>query len=476
MTQINEYHFELPLKNDAELKLFVEKAFGVYIPDTQVCPNHTTPWRAFSDAYFARYPITVWKASRGLGGKSFLLALLGLVEADTLKASVSILGGSGEQSANVLKYCTEFWNFENAPRDLLTSDIQRETRLAWGNTIKALTASQTSVRGPHRPRLRLDEIDEMSIKIFDAAMGQTMAVVEDGEIVIPAQTVASSTHQYADGTMTEVLKRAAEKDWPVYEWCYLETSAEGGWLLPSEIERKRSEVTAVMWEVEYDLQEPSPESRAIQPSKVREMFKSELGRFKGHNGEYIEVEPPKLVCQECDHEQLKGEKCTKCGSRMKKARYATGGDWAKKRDWTVIITLRCDVDPVRVVAFERCGRLPWPVMVGKFEKQINRFDSQHQATHDGTGVGDVVNDNLTVEARAFIMVGRARSDMLSNYINAVEDGAIVSPDIEFMHNEHKYASVDDVYGKGHLPDSICAGALAWRGAKRGKSWYVDFDD
>lgn len=466
MTQINEYHFELPLKNDAELSLFVEKAFGVHIPNVQVCPNHTTPWRAFSDAYFARYPITVWKASRGFGGKSFLLALLGLVEAITLKADVSILGGSGEQSANVLRYCGEFWKYPGAPIGLLDSDVQRETRLAWGNTIKALTASQTSVRGPHRPRLRLDEIDEMSIRIFDAAMGQTMAVVEDGKIVIPAQTVASSTHQNADGTMTEVLKRAAERDHPVATWCYKETSAEGGWLLQSEIERKRSEVTAIMWEVEYDLQEPSPESRAIQPDKVREMFKPELGRFKGRNGEYIEIEAPTLVCRECDHEQAKGEKCTECGARTRRARYATGADWAKKQDWTIIITLRCDVDPVRVVAFERCGRMPWPVMVKKFEKQIKWFNSRRQAVHDGTGVGDVVNDNLTVRAQAFIMVGRARSDMLSNYINAIEDGAIVAPDIEFMHNEHKYASVDDVYGRGHLPDTICAGALAWSRRKR----------
>jgi len=38
-----------------------------------------------------------------------------------------------------------------------------------------------------------------------------------------AQTVASSTHHNAVGTMTEILKRAAEKGWPVYKWCYRET-------------------------------------------------------------------------------------------------------------------------------------------------------------------------------------------------------------------------------------------------------------
>jgi len=461
----NDYYFQLPLESEAELKLFIDKAFNAKIPDIQVCPEHTTPWRAFADAYFARHPIMVWKASRGFGGKSFLLALLGLTEALTLKADVNVLGGSGEQSANVLKYCKDFWNFAGAPKQLLTSDVQRETRIAWGNTIKALTASQTSVRGPHRPRLRLDEIDEMSLAIFDAAMGQTMAKVEDGEIVIPAQTVASSTHQNADGTMTEVLRRAAEKGWPIAEWCYHETSANGGWLLNSEIQRKRREVTAAMWDVEHDLQEPSPESRAIQPDKVEAMFRRELGIFRGAPGEYIEIEGPVVVCQKCGHEQPSGDRCKQCNGDTKKAKYATGGDWAKKRDWTIIVTLRCDVDPARVIAFERCGRLPWPVMVAKYEKQVKRFGSQ--AAHDGTGIGDVVDDNLTVHADPFVMVGRARSDLLSNYINAIENNAIVAPMIEFMYNEHKYCSVDDCYGRGHLPDSICAGALAWSKRRKG---------
>lgn len=438
-----DWEFDLPLANDSELRFFVEKAWGVTIPDVQVCENHTTPWRAFADAYFARAPITVWKASRGFGGKSYLLALLGLTEAATLKADVNILGGSGEQSQNVLEYVQEFLDYESAPPGLLTGDVRRETRLIWGNTVKALMASQRSVRGPHRPRLRLDEIDEMDLKIFDAAMGQTMAVVSDGgDIVIPAQTVASSTHQNADGTMTEVLKRAKTRGWPVAEWCYKETSAESnGWLLQSEIERKRSEVTQAMWLTEYDLQEPSPESRAIQPESVAEMFDEELGDFEGRNGQYIEIEEP-----------------------QDGGRYSSGADWARKKDWTVIITLRTDCAPMRVVAFERLGRRPWPMMVKRFGERWRRYGGG--AAHDATGLGDVVAGMMEGFAKDVIMTGRARDDLLSEYIAAIERGEIVAPMIDFMHGEHKYASVDDVYGSGHLPDSIAAGALAYLGRSR----------
>ena len=407
--------------------------------------------------------MSVWKASRGLGGKSYLLALLGLTEAATLKANVNILGGSGEQSENVHNYCQAFWGYESAPSGLLVSDpARRHTQLAWGNAIKALTASQRSVRGPHPQRLRLDEIDEMDLAIFDAAMGQTM----EGDTGIATQTVASSTHQYADGTMTEVIKRAREKGWPVYEWCYKETMQ--GWLSEAEVERKRAEVTAAMWSVEYDLQEPSPEDRAIQPAAAEAMFDAALGSYKGSSGEYIEVEPPAFVCKKCglDAKQGEGLKCPGCGHDVIiPAQYATGADWGKKKDWTIIITNRTDVRPVRLVAFERCGRLPWPIMVEKFDSQVKRYGSR--AAHDGTGLGTVVDDLLSVAATSFTMVGRARADLLSNYIKAIENGEYKSPMITFMHNEHKYASVDDIYGSGHLPDSIAAGALAWLAGGQG---------
>jgi len=431
-----EHRFTLPITKESTLKAFVKAAWGATIPDVQVCPNHTTPWRAFADAYFARNTVSVWKASRGFGGKSYLLALLGLTEAVTLRADVNILGGSGEQSDNVLKYNIEHWARKSAPSHLLASEpYKHETVLTTGNTIRSLAASMRSVRGPHPQKLRLDEIDEMDITIFDAAMGQPMSKTRDG-VLIPQQTVASSTHQYANGTMTEILKRAKEKGWDTKIWCYKETSAQpGGWLTPQEVEAKRKDVTAAMWEAEYDLQDPSPESRAIAPEKVKQMFKRELGEYAGYNGELIIAEPP-----------------------QENAQYATGADWAKKQDWTVIITLRTDCDPYRVVAFERCGRLPWPVMVGKYTKRIETYSGQ--SAHDQTGLGDVIGDYMWADSEGVIMAGRKRSDMLSNYISAIERGEIVSPHIDFMHGEHLYTSVDDVYGSGHLPDSIAAGALA----------------
>lgn len=417
-------------KTDAELKQFLLTEFSVHIPDTQVCENHTTPFRAFADAYFARSGVTVWKASRGLGGKSYLLALLSHCEAVTLDADVTILGGSGEQATRVLEYLQKWSTGDD--------NVKRRTLYSGGGRVTALMASSKSARGPHPQRMRLDEVDEMDLAILDAAMGQPMA-----SQTVAKQTVMSSTHHYADATFTEVMRRAAEKGWPVHEWCYKETSAEpDGWLSLAEIESKRGEVTNAMWAAEYDLQEPSPEDRAILTEKVDACFRKSLGEFEGRLGELVEIEPP-----------------------VAEGKYAHGADWAKKKDFTVIDTLRIDVRPMRRVAWARLGRMPWPEMIAKFNERVKRYGGK--SCHDATGLGDVVGDYQSVNATGIVLTGQTRGDVFTKYIAAIENGTIASPAIRYCDGEHRYCTNDDLRGAGHPPDSFVAGAMAFEAATTG---------
>lgn len=437
-----KHNFHVPLKTETDLRDFVRLAWGVTIPDVQVCPNHSTPWRIFSDAYFARYPVIVLHGSRGLAGKSFLLATLGVTEAATLAADVTVLGGSGEQSRRVLDHMRDRWAYRGAPSAMLTGEARTETRLTNGAIIEALMASQASVRGGHEPRLRIDEADEMDLSILDAALGQPME--QHG---IKSQTIISSTRQYADGTMTEVLRRAAEKSWPVHEICWRENLQPHGWLSQAMVDETQARVTDGMWNTEYNLQEPSPESRAIQPAAVDDMFDATLGVYEGNAHEYIEIEPPAAG-----------------------ASYATGADWARAKDWTIITTIRTDVRPMRVVAWERTGRLDWPVMIARYTERRARFPGS--GLHDATGLGDVVQSY--VGESGMTLIGQARADVLTEYIAAIERRELKYPMIRYTYNEHKYASREDVYAGGsvhHLPDSICAGALAWKSARIG-SWSI----
>ncbi len=447
-------------RTDDELWMLVRYLWGIEIPRRRVCDGHRAPFEAFADAYFARHPVIVVKASRGLAGKTFTLAHLAATEISVLGATVTLLGGSLEQSKNAHAYTEGSWQFEGAPRHLLKSDpSHRETNLRNGGWIKVLAASTRSARGPHPIRMRLDEVDEMSIEVFEAALGQPMS--KPGIPVRP-QTLISSTHHYPNKTFTYVLEELApEKDWPVYEWCYRETRAvhddDGehvdGWLSDAEIEETRGRIPRAMWDTEYELQEPNVEGRAIDQEKVEAAFDANLGTFDGALDEYVEIEEP-----------------------HPNATYAHGVDWAKTTDYTIIATFRTDVRPWVCVAWERTGRLPWPVMVAKFERRLRRYpphvDSHTKtlsAAHDATGVGDVVDDYLDYELddetpEGIKLVGARRGDLFSDYIAAIEDDAVRYPMIRWAYDEHRYVTRQDLYGtrrEDHPPDSFVAGAVAW---------------
>jgi len=435
-----------PPADRTELYLLVQTLWGITIPSKQVCPEHSTPFDALAEAFFASAPVSVWLASRGLGGKSRTLAYLTLTEAVVLGADATVLGGSLFQSQNVQEAMREGWNAPLAPAWMIQSDITSQLVLSNGAIVRPLTASMKTVRGPHPQRLRLDEVDEMDLKIFDAAMGQPLQ--KKG---IQSQTVASSTLQYPDGTFAEVLKRADERDWSVHRWCYKESSNDyDGWLTQEMVERKRSDVSAEMWRVEFELQEPSVGNRAFDSSAVAKMFSLRPGEmFKS--------------AARAELERYEFEKPERA------AEYVIGADWAKEQDYTVISVWRCERRPVRLVYYYRAHRRPYPVMIGEFNRLKKAYNAR--GIHDGTGLGNVVNDYIEGRAVNFVMVGRERDDLLSEYVAAVERGDVRAPMVFSAYTAHLYATIEDLYlhreyYTSHLPDPVSSFALAWHLMKK----------
>lgn len=404
--------------------------------------------------------MTIWEGSRGYAGKSLLLAILGYMEGLFLGARTSVLGGSLEQSKNVVHYLSKFWESPTAPLDERTSKPEsRITTFRNGALIKALPASPTSARGGHPNRLRIDEADELDIAIYDAIMGQTMeedidALIRgEGQNVIDMQTTVASTHQHASGTMTEIKKRAAENGHPIFRWCYRESLKPHGWLSRQQLEKKKREVSAYMWRNEYDLNEPSGGDLAIDRDKVEEMFFTLEGgnSFRGEISEYIEIEEP-------DPRGI----------------YATGADWAKTSDWTVITTLRVDTTPWKLVAWERTGRQPWPLMIEKLKDRLRRFPGPGH--HDATGLGTVIDDYIDdsdlvrdTNGKAIIvpeqMIGKNRQELISDTIVKVEASEIIAPHIDYLIDSLKWTTNNDITGSGHMPDPFASLALAIRAGK-----------
>lgn len=427
-------------QTEEELWWWVKTVVGVSIPRIAVCPHHSAPFDAFCDAFFAKSPVSIWKASRGFGGKSFQVGLLSWCEAVILGAESSVLGGSAAQSLNVHEHTQSFWNAPYAPRQLLSDKPTTfQTKLINGAHIRALMASSRSVRGPHPQRLRLDEIDEMELEILEAAQGQPMT-----KRGVKAQTVMSSTHQYPDKTMSAMLIRAREKNWPVFEWCWREsvgTPEYPGWLTLEDVERKKAEVPARFWEVEYDLQAPSFDGRAFDSEAVDTMFTGDI--IRDENGQYIVFEQPDPDC----------------------TTYVTGVDWAKEKDWTIIWTFDTRERPWKTVAWERVNRQRWPDMVDKAARRV--MDYPGILVHDATGLGNVIKDLLDLPRRQakvvdVVLVGRSREVLFNEYISAVEENELSAPKIDFAYHEHLYCTRTDLFKTGgHPPDSVVAPALAW---------------
>lgn len=440
-------------ETDDELWWTVNALWGVTIP-RHTCgdPTHTAPFEVFADAFFGRNgTIALWHGSRGLSGKSFTLSILGLTKAFLLGADVNILGGSLAQSANVHEAMRTALDSENAPREMLASEGNQLLKLSNKARIRPLTASQKTVRGPHPPFLLLDEIDEMEQSILDAALGQPMPQKNYLGIEIKPYTVLCSTWQNPDGTFTEMKRRFEEQDLPMKTWCYrCSANPIDGWLSQETIDAKKREIPAEMWRVEYELGEPSIGNRAFDSEAVERMFS-------------LPFEPIKEKTSK-DYEEYTFEEPKADGT------YVVAADWAKQQDFTVISVWRTDkasFAPINLVYYARLNRRPYPFMINMFNNATRIY--QAEPIHDGTGLGQVVSDLVDMRARSFQMIGAKRSNMLSEYVAAVENDRLRSPRIPSAYRAHKYAQVGDLYSSGqqyHLPDEVCSFGLAFKHARK----------
>lgn len=215
----SSYELTRPPRNDDELYQVVKAFWNVTIPRGKHCPHHQAPFDAFATAFFAREPQVLCLGSRGLSGKSQMMSVLGLTEAVVLGSDANIVGGSEQQSKNVLEHMGRAWEAPGSPRNMLVKQNTDEWVLANQARIRPLTASQKSVRGPHPARLLLDEIDEMDPEILESAKGQPMPQPNWLGVRIPQQTIMVSTLQYADGTMMKEMARFKDEDLPIFEWC-----------------------------------------------------------------------------------------------------------------------------------------------------------------------------------------------------------------------------------------------------------------
>jgi len=290
------------------LALYFALVFNCRLPskisnnDYCIKNNHMSPLDAVWAAYAELDDFSIWYAMRGTG-KTFDLSLLSFVEA-VFKShcGINILGGSLEQSTRAVVYLKNLWetwkNTKNVDRldmrlkvydlkELKWEYVSRNTankllgenkevagrgfKLSNGSWINALAASTKSVRGPHPQKLRLDEVDEMDKKIYDAALGQPKE-----NYGIKDNIIISSTLHNPFGLMSELIDSRFDLGAELYAWCVKEMIYPRGFWTFDEIMRRKRQIPKAMWNSEYLLKRPKSDETIFDFESVDRSYRRGL--------------------------------------------------------------------------------------------------------------------------------------------------------------------------------------------------------
>ncbi len=203
-----------------------DHASDIKLPREAVCEGHHSPWECL-EAIRRRPSVALILGSRG-SGKSFLSALdTHLTSREHPKHGTRILGGSKAQSEQIYRalrdLATDYEGEQGSDAGTIAKLRKEGATYANGSEVSILAASPTSVRGPHVPSLKLDEVDEMDTDIRESAMGMCMGSrrIKD-RAGLPASVIMTSTCHRVNGPMAGLIKRAEAGDFPLYTMCVFE--------------------------------------------------------------------------------------------------------------------------------------------------------------------------------------------------------------------------------------------------------------
>ncbi len=185
-------------------------------------PDHTPQFRAVSDVLrdVALYYV-IWACRSG--SKTFLFGGLNawVKSCSKPRYETKILGGSRDQS--LLSYqAMKLFRDETDPMNsrLIRDIMQSRAEFVNKSEVSILTASRTSVRGPHPQALLLDEVDEIDEQIYQDALSQPMSKFGHKAVL-----GMFSTNHNVMGQMDRALANAKERGHSIYRYCIFECLA-----------------------------------------------------------------------------------------------------------------------------------------------------------------------------------------------------------------------------------------------------------
>jgi hypothetical protein len=200
---------------------WVKDRLGIQIAREQVCACHTPPLELLAEQVLDNPSVTLWHGPRG-AGKSFLSAIhTHIASRFNDRYGTRILGGSKAQSEQIYGALRDVVIDGNGKcgneAETIDKLLKGEALYANGSKVAILAASPTSVRGPHVPSLKLDEVDEINSDIRESAMGMVMEIRGQR-----ANVLMTSTWHRVGGPMSELIELGLSGSFPIRTFCIFE--------------------------------------------------------------------------------------------------------------------------------------------------------------------------------------------------------------------------------------------------------------
>jgi hypothetical protein len=144
-------------------------------------------------------------------------------------------------------------------------------------------------------------------------------------------------------------------------------------------------------------------------------------------------------------------------------RYIHGWDLARKRTWTVGITLDVTSKPHQLVKLERFQRRSWPAVCEAIRSRQRQYGGQ--TVIDSSGVGDVVLAQVDdIKPQGVVFSTQTKLELLTNLQSHFESGLIGLPPIELQDGNDCWRLVDEIreaeWDHNDHCDAVMALALA----------------
>lgn len=204
------------------LRDWCKQWLDVRLPAKAVCAEHQTPLDYLEYVFFEKgeQDPLVW-ACRG-GGKTLCGAIATLLDM-LFKPGIDIriLGGSQAQSERMYEHLVRMVNARFRDQMIRSGRLSRMTKdgftLANGSRVELLAQTEGSVRGARVQKVRCDEVDLFSEKVWEAVQLTTRSKPgSGGAATIRGSIEALSTMNGSDGVIAHLVRQGNRK---IFRWC-----------------------------------------------------------------------------------------------------------------------------------------------------------------------------------------------------------------------------------------------------------------